>query len=78
MAASAERVLIELFEAFETDPRQLPTRTQERLRLAQADFKPGRALTPAGYRVICDYLAGMTDRYALQEHKRLFDPFERA
>jgi dGTPase len=28
--------------------------------------------------VICDYLAGMTDRYAVQEYKRLYDPEERA
>jgi dGTPase len=25
-------------------------------------------------RVVCDYIAGMTDRFALQEHQRLFDP----
>ena len=29
-------------------------------------------------RVICDYIAGMTDRYALDEYKRLFEPFERS
>jgi dGTPase len=28
-------------------------------------------------RAICDYIAGMTDRYALDEHRRLFDPYER-
>jgi len=28
-------------------------------------------------RVVCDYIAGMTDRYALDEYKRLFDPYER-
>jgi dGTPase len=27
--------------------------------------------------LICDYIAGMTDRFALQEYKKLFDPFER-
>jgi dGTPase len=26
------------------------------------------------YRTICDYVAGMTDRFALQEHAKLFDP----
>jgi dGTPase len=25
-------------------------------------------------RTICDYIAGMTDRYAIEEHKKLFDP----
>ena len=29
------------------------------------------------HRVVCDYIAGMTDRFALDEHKRLFDPHER-
>ena len=28
-------------------------------------------------RVICDYIAGMTDRFALDEFKRLFEPYER-
>jgi dGTPase len=28
-------------------------------------------------RVICDYIAGMTDRYALDEYKKLFEPYER-
>lgn len=29
------------------------------------------------HRVVCDYIAGMTDRYALQEYAKMFDPFER-
>jgi len=29
------------------------------------------------HRVVCDYIAGMTDRYALQEYAKLFDPMER-
>jgi dGTPase len=28
-------------------------------------------------RTICDYIAGMTDRFALDEYKRLFEPYER-
>jgi dGTPase len=28
-------------------------------------------------RVVCDYIAGMTDRYALDEYKKLFDPYEK-
>ncbi|MHA2219525.1 MAG: deoxyguanosinetriphosphate triphosphohydrolase, partial [Candidatus Hodarchaeales archaeon] len=28
-------------------------------------------------RLICDYIAGMTDRYALDEYKKLFDPYEK-
>lgn len=78
MFRKAERVLIQLFEAFEQDHRQLPADTAARLRQAQPEARVGGPLSPEAYRVIVDYLAGMTDRYALQEHRRLFDPFERA
>lgn len=78
MFRKAERVLVRLFEAFEEDYRQLPPGTVERLRQAQPGLRPGAALNPDAYRVICDYLAGMTDRYALQEYARLWDPLQRA
>ncbi|MDQ3247848.1 MAG: deoxyguanosinetriphosphate triphosphohydrolase [Chloroflexota bacterium] len=68
MAAKAERLLRDLFNAYVLQPLQLPPETQRR---AQTE--------PEGlYRVVCDYIAGMTDRYAIQEHKRLYDPEERA
>jgi dGTPase len=78
MFRKAERVLTRLFEAFEEDFRQLPTQTAERLRQAQPGVRPGGTLEPEAYRVICDYLAGMTDRFALQEYSRLWNPLERA
>jgi dGTPase len=78
MFHKAERVLVRLFEAFEADFRQLPEGTIDKIRRVQPDVRPGGPLSSDAYRVICDYLAGMTDRYALQEHRRLFDPFERA
>ena len=65
MAAKARRVLTRLFEAYVADPYQLPGSTQDRLE--EEDL----------HRVVCDYLAGMTDRYALQEYQKLFDPLER-
>lgn len=68
MASKAERTLRDLFHAYAQEPLQLPPEIQQR---AQSH--------PSGHeRVVCDYLAGMTDRYAIQEHKRLFDPEERA
>ncbi len=78
MFRKAERVLEQLFEAFERDYRQLPGETTARLRQVQPEIQPGGPLEPEAYRVIVDYLAGMTDRYALQEYRRLYDPFERA
>lgn len=65
MQAKAERFLRELFEAYVDKPDMLPATARARLN--------GRSL----HRVVCDYLSGMTDRYALQEWQRLFDPFER-
>ncbi len=60
MSEKAHRVVSELFEAFTAEPRLLPPEYQ-----AKADDAPQRA--------VCDYIAGMTDRYAIREHKRIFD-----
>ncbi len=59
MSSKAQRVLTELFTAFREDPRLLPTQDQVRAR----EDAP---------RAIADYIAGMTDRYAIREHRRLF------
>jgi dGTPase len=64
MSFKAHRLLSDLFLAYEAEPLQLPHETQGRI---------GRGTDPL-QRVICDYLAGMTDRYAILEHKKLFDP----
>ncbi|HDN80270.1 MAG TPA: deoxyguanosinetriphosphate triphosphohydrolase [Chloroflexi bacterium] len=66
MMTKAKRLITDLFNAYVSEPRQLPEST--RARLAEDDL----------YRVVCDYIAGMTDRFALQEHRKLFDPLERA
>ncbi len=63
MQSKAERFVTELFEAYMKEPRMLPTETQERLEHSPLE------------QVVTDYVAGMTDRYALQEWQRLFDPF---
>jgi len=64
MAAKAERVLRALFEAYTAEPAQLPDAVQARI---AASEEPAE-------RLICDYIAGMTDRFALDEYARLFDP----
>ncbi|MCL4867482.1 MAG: deoxyguanosinetriphosphate triphosphohydrolase [Anaerolineae bacterium] len=63
MQAKAERFVTELFQAYIKEPRMLPTETHQRLDSAPLE------------QVVTDYIAGMTDRYALQEWQRLFDPF---
>jgi dGTPase len=62
MGDKAGRILRDLFDSLVREPRQLPPRFQERI--------DGDGV----HRVVCDYIAGMTDRFALQEHRRLFDP----
>lgn len=62
MAAKAEQVLTGLFTTFMKNPRTLPKSVRAKMN--------GRSQA----RVVCDYIAGMTDRYALQEYQRLFDP----
>jgi len=65
----ARGVVRDLFGALFPDPRLLPPEFfAEAQRLEQRDGLSGRA------RVVADYIAGMTDRYALDEHERLFDP----
>ncbi len=68
MAVKAARTLTRLFEAYMSEPRQLPFEVQQRVDASQGGPQ----------RVVCDYLAGMTDRYAVQEYRRLYDMEERA
>ena len=62
MGDKAGRVLRDLFLAFVAEPRQLPPHYYEDVEREGV------------YRVVCDYIAGMTDRFALDEHRKLFDP----
>jgi dGTPase len=72
MTSKAHRTLQQLFEAFLKDVSLMPT---EHCDLAmQAEGAHG-ALGRA--RAVADYIAGMTDRYAILEHRRLFEPGER-
>lgn len=65
MSAKSQRVLRDLFNAYVLDPAQLPEEVQQRIGPVSL------------HRVVADYIAGMTDRYALQEWDRLFDPWTR-
>ena len=60
MSEKAQRLLRELFVAFTNEPRLMPPEHH-----ARAGQDP--------YRAVCDYIAGMTDRYAIREHKRIYD-----
>jgi dGTPase len=62
--SKARRVVRDLFELFMAEPNTLPTEWQDEA--IKADHV-------ARARIVADYIAGMTDRYALIEHQRLFD-----
>ena len=59
MSAKARRIIGDLFSAFTEDSRLLPPQFQQQ---AQTDCP----------RAVSDYIAGMTDRYAIKEYRRLF------
>jgi dGTPase len=62
MGDKAARILRDLFGSYVAEPRQMPPHYQERI--------PQDGL----HRVVCDYIGGMTDRFALDDHRKLFDP----
>ena len=59
MTSKAQRIVSDLFSAFIAEPRLLPPQYQTPQQVDQA-------------RGVADYIAGMTDRYAMKEHRRLF------
>jgi dGTPase len=61
MRVKASRVVHELFDAFMTDPVLLPP-----------DYQAASGDTIKQARKIADYIAGMTDRYAIKEHRRIY------
>ncbi|MFH2139131.1 MAG: deoxyguanosinetriphosphate triphosphohydrolase [Candidatus Omnitrophota bacterium] len=65
MSSKAKRFIKEMFEVYLENPEQLPNLPKENLNEKQK------------YCLVCDHIAGMTDRYALDEYKKLFHPWEK-
>ena len=65
MQVKDERIISDLFNAYRAEPAILPEHVQF--------FVEKRGLE----RTICDHIAGMTDRYAVEEHQKLFNPSEK-
>ena len=65
MQVKAERLISDIFNAYRAEPLMLPDTTQTNI--------DKRGLE----RTVCDYIAGMTDRYAIEEYQRLFNPLEK-
>lgn len=62
MAVKAERIIQDLFEAFTNEPTILPDNFQSEINQDGLE------------KTVCYYIAGMTDRYAINEYQKLFDP----
>ena len=68
MTDKAKRIIKDLFKVYMKTPEQLPEKI----------FRRGRKYTKnQKYKIICNHIASMTDRFAIDEHKRLFDPDEK-
>ena len=65
MEEKAQAIVTRLFEKYMGRPEVLPPRVQKQFG------------TENKSRLICDYIAGMTDKYALEEHQKLFDPMSK-
>ncbi|MBI1978065.1 MAG: deoxyguanosinetriphosphate triphosphohydrolase [Candidatus Omnitrophica bacterium] len=65
MTEKGKRFIQELFRLYVSKPEQLPPQVRK------------RAKEDGVWRAVCDYIAGMTDRFALDEYNRLFSPYER-
>ncbi len=65
MQVKAERIISDLFNSYRSEPLMLPDSVQ--------NYIEKRGLE----RTICDYIAGMTDRYAIEEYQKLFNPLEK-
>jgi len=63
MAVKAQKVMADLFHAYMAEPAQLPPHIVARWQAGEEQA-----------RVVADYIAGMTDRFAVDEHNKLFDP----
>lgn len=69
MVHKGSRILQEMFHLFLEEPKLLPLQTQRRWQEAETELEKRR--------VLCDYLSGMTDKYAMETYKKLLDPFEK-
>ena len=68
MTDKAKRIIGDLFKVYMATPEQLPYAVYQRSRRYKKNEQ---------YELICNYIASMTDRFAIDEHKKLFDPYEK-
>lgn len=89
MSEKAEKIISDLFKSYVKNPDILPPTFLERYETVKEKNIQKKNLPflssnkketwekPSIERIACDYIAGMTDRFALDEYKKLFDPHEK-
>ena len=65
MTSKAKRIVFDLFKIYTEEQECLPEEWRKKCKLAKEEFSRNR--------IIADYIAGMTDRFAINEHKKLYD-----
>ncbi len=68
MTSKARRIINDLFEVYRKNPKQLSYEVYPR----EKNYSEEETM-----KIICNYIAGMTDRFALDEHKKLFNPYQK-
>lgn len=68
MTEKANRIINEIFNVYVDNPEQLPYDVYQRNR---------KYSKKKIFKIICNYVASMTDRFALDEHKKLFNPYQK-
>ena len=68
MTQKAQRIINEIFDVYNKKPEQLPYSIYQRGK---------NYINKNKYEIICNYIASMTDRFALDEHKKLFNPYQK-
>ncbi len=68
MTQKAKRIIQDLFKVYKDNPNQLPYSIYQRNTNYDEKMK---------YQIICNHIASMTDRFALDEHKKFFDPYQK-
>ena len=83
MTEKAKRIIHDVFNVYKKNPDQLPYKIWPRKGKTITSLydhltkKQQYNLDKKTFPAICNYIAGMTDRSALSEHKKLFDPFKK-
>jgi len=74
MSLKASKIIMSLFEVFMDDIRVLPKDVQYRIDVETSQVSSSADKETVQARMIADYIAGMTDRFAISEYEKLFNP----